>query len=139
MDDDLKPTPNSGCWFNEDIEGYRKLANEKRQSLREQYARLRKFGTIMTAKGWVTWSAAGHSYEHSYAAPFLGDRIYSERKTINALFQLQENISQQAMLLLELEWTCDQMEEKRNKQQERRQDGNRTDVGGDERSHAALE
>ena len=112
MDDDTKPTPNSGCWF-EEIEGWRALAKEKRQALREQYARLRKFGTIMATKGWVVWNGKGHSH----GAPFLSDRDYKTRQTVKCLLDLQTNIGQQAMLLLELEWSCDCEEAKRNNQQ----------------------
>ena len=95
--------------MNEDIAGWRQLVIDKRQSLREQYARLRKLGHIMTTKGWVTWNGKGHSY----TASFLLDRNYKERETIKALFALQQNIAQQAMLLLELEHACDCEEQKR--------------------------
>lgn len=84
------------------IAEWRKLAVEKRQNLRRQYARLRMLGSMLADKGWVVWNGRGH-----YGAPFLSDRTHKERETIKALFRLQENIAQQAMLLLELDHACD--------------------------------
>ena len=96
----------------EDMIGYRALTAQKRQSLRSQYARLRELGSIMVTKGWVTWQDKGRGY----TAAFLSDRNYYEQETIKALFKLQENISQQAMLLLEMDHACDLEEAKRNNQ-----------------------
>jgi hypothetical protein len=98
--------------MNEDITTWRKMAVDKRQSLREQYDRYRKLGSMLATKGWVKWNGKGHCY----GAPFLSDRSYKERTTIQLLLDLQKNIGQQAMLLLELEHACDCEETKRNNQ-----------------------
>lgn len=95
--------------MDKEIETHRAFLVERREALRQLYARMRTYGDLMRRKGLVVWSNKGHGF----AAEFISDRTYKERELIKALFTLQKNISEQAMLMLELEHALDCEEKKR--------------------------
>ena len=98
--------------MDEEIKTHRAFLAERREALRQLYARMRRYGDLMRRKGLVVWA----SQRHGFAAEFISDRTYKERELIKALFTLQKNISEQAMLLLELEHALDAEEQKRSKE-----------------------
>jgi hypothetical protein len=89
-------------------EEYRRILNERREALREHYARYRKYGSIMCQKGLVQWS----NKSHGYTTEFLWDRSYKTRTLIKKLLELQRNVHDQALLILELEHAIDREEQK---------------------------
>ena len=83
---------------------HRAFLAEKRENLRGLYARYMKYGSQMRAAGLVTWSK---ERPRGWYAQFLSDRPLYDRETIKMLMNLQRDISEQAMLLLELEHSLD--------------------------------
>lgn len=83
---------------------------ERRESLRQLYARYRTYGHAMRQKGIVHWSNEKHCFYSEYTVTFYRPK---ERELIKQLLQLQRNITEQAMLLLELEHAIDFEEKKR--------------------------
>jgi hypothetical protein len=88
---------------------YRAVLAEKRESLRGMYARYMECGSRMRERGLVKWSKKSGAWY----CEFLMERTYKERATIKLLMDLQRNISQQSMLLLELEHAIDREEAKK--------------------------
>lgn len=75
----------------------------RQTSLRLQYAQYRELGSKMMNKGLISWSKKNHRFY----AEFLSDRPQHQRATIQMLLELQQNITDQAMLLLELQHSID--------------------------------
>lgn len=83
---------------------------ERRESLRQLYARYRTYGHAMLQKQLVHWSNDKHCFYSEYTDGFYRPK---DRALIKQLMHLQRNISEQAMLLLELEHAIDCEEKKR--------------------------
>jgi hypothetical protein len=90
---------------------YHAFIVERRETLRQSYARFMQCGSKLRQKGLVHWSLE----HHCYYAESINDRSHKERRTIQMLLALQRNIKEQAMLLLELQHAMDCEEAKENK------------------------
>ena len=86
----------------------RRTLNQIRGRLSKQYAQFREIGSKLMQTGIVDW----HKETHQYYSQFLSDRTWRDRKKAIQLFDLQNKIMQQAMLLLELEHSIDHEEQK---------------------------
>lgn len=95
-----------------EIKTHRAFLAERREALRLLYARYRRYGEIMRSKGLISWS----NKTHGFFAEFLSDRPYKQRELIGQLLKLQKNITEQSMLLLEMEHALDCEEQKRSKE-----------------------
>lgn len=95
-------------WNDVDIAEMRAYVAERRQMNREGYARLREYGWKMKQKGMIEFDK-GRFY-----ATYLWSRPRKEQETIKLLLNLQRNVTEQAMLLMEMEHAIDSEERKRN-------------------------
>jgi hypothetical protein len=111
------------------LESYRTFLAERRQKLRVLYHSFRGYGSAMQQKGLVKWSGEKRGYvsEVCYIGSGFGAK---ERALVKSLLQLEKNITQQALLLLEMEHSIDCEEVKRNERGQAESVRQETDRGG---------
>ena len=95
------------------MEGYRTFLAERRQKLRVLYHTFRSHGALMQKKGLVKWNGEKRGFDSEVC--YIGSGYsYKERALVKSLLALEKNITQQALLLLEMEHSIDCEEVKRN-------------------------